>query len=117
MKQPKRYLDCRSKDTEQSYCGNGDAKAQSSKQTDQHFIPIVDFQRLCDALNMSPREVEIAHLLLLAKSEAAIAQTLCISTHTVHSHLERLYRKLAVRSRCELIICLFRTYIQLRASL
>ncbi|GFE85032.1 hypothetical protein GCM10011487_70320 [Steroidobacter agaridevorans] len=46
-------------------------------------------------------------------SEAKVAEQLSISVHTVHSHTERLYRKLLVGSRSELVTRIFRTYVQL----
>lgn len=57
--------------------------------------------------------MEIAGLLLNHQTETAIAQDLHISAHTVHSHIERLYRKLDVHSQSELIIRLFETYVWL----
>lgn len=33
-----------------------------------------------------------------------MARQLDISTHTIHSHLERLYRKLGVTSRCGAVV-------------
>jgi AraC-like DNA-binding protein len=49
-------------------------------------------------------------------SEDQIARELGISAHTVHTHFERVYRKLGVRSRCQLIVSLFRAYSRLPAA-
>ena len=55
-----------------------------------------------ERLKLSSREVEIAKGVLRDEKESAIGRELGISAHTVHTHLERLYRKLQVCSRLEL---------------
>ncbi len=42
-----------------------------------------------------------------AESETMIATSLGISVHTVHSHFRRLYTKLGVHDRCELLLHIF----------
>jgi DNA-binding NarL/FixJ family response regulator len=78
---------------------------------------------LCDAewkivaqrLRLSPRELQIVQQIMVDKKECAIASQLCISVHTVHTHLKRIYWKLNVRSRVELVIRIFQEYVaQLR---
>lgn len=81
----------------------------------QSLLTAADFASMCRQLKLSSREAEITHLILLAHSERCIAHTLRISTHTVHSHIERLYRKLDIGKRSELITCLFQTYLELQA--
>jgi DNA-binding CsgD family transcriptional regulator len=54
---------------------------------------------IADQLNLSPREVQIVQYTFDAEKELAIGDKLGISPHTVHTHLERLYRKLGVSSR------------------
>lgn len=64
-------------------------------------------------LKLSPREIEIVQCMLSFKeNEIAIAQHLRISPHTVHTHLERLYRKLGVNSRCQVIARIFLAYLR-----
>ncbi len=55
-------------------------------------------------LNLSGREREIAEAVFDDRTESAIARDLGISPHTVHTHVERLYRKLAVASRTQLVL-------------
>jgi DNA-binding CsgD family transcriptional regulator len=45
------------------------------------------------------------------QKETAIAANLGISTHTVHTHLERLYRKLRVSSRVSLVVRVVAEYL------
>jgi DNA-binding CsgD family transcriptional regulator len=42
--------------------------------------------------------------------EQGLASSLGISRHTVHTHIERLYRKLRVNSRSQLIAAVFVAY-------
>lgn len=68
------------------------------------------------ALALSGREAEIARLILDDDSERAIADTLGISSHTVHTHVERLFRKLNVSSRCQVVVRIFQAYLRLAAG-
>jgi DNA-binding CsgD family transcriptional regulator len=63
------------------------------------------------ALRLSGRESEILQAVFDDQKESCIAANLGISPHTVHSHLERLYRKLKVSSRVALVIRVFSAYL------
>ena len=56
------------------------------------------------SLRLSGRELQILHGVFRNDTESAIAAALCISSHTVHTHFERLYRKLGVSDRIALIL-------------
>ena len=62
---------------------------------------------LCAALaeerNLSAREGEILPYIARGHRPAYVADVLCISEHTVRTHLRNIYRKLGVGSREELI--------------
>ncbi len=77
------------------------------------FLTDGQWNTIARALRLSCREAEIAHGLLDDASEAAIADRLGISSHTVHTHIERLYRKLGVGSRCQVAVRLFAAYAAL----
>lgn len=77
------------------------------------FLPDHVWSSIAVSLELSEREAEIVGLLMLDKSERAIADELRISAHTVHTHLERLYRKLNARSRCQVVVRIFQQYVQL----
>ena len=67
--------------------------------------------RLVSHLKLSPRERQIIECILGgADGEDVVARRLGISSHTVHTHVERLYRKLRVTSRSQLVASLFITY-------
>ena len=62
-------------------------------------------------LRLSEREAAIVQrILMLQDDEASIGDHLGMSPHTVHTHIERLYRKLEVTSRCQLVTRLFVTF-------
>jgi DNA-binding CsgD family transcriptional regulator len=63
------------------------------------------------SLRLSPREGSIVELALRDMKEATIASQLGISLHTVHTHMERVYRKLAVRSRAQLVLRVMLEYL------
>lgn len=55
-------------------------------------------------LRLSPRERQVVDLLLEEDSDKGIAARLGLSVHTVHSHVQRIYRKIGVRSRTQLVV-------------
>ena len=52
---------------------------------------------------LTPREAEVMELLQTGKSNAEIANDLHVSVETVRSHARRIYRKLGVKTRRELL--------------
>jgi len=52
---------------------------------------------------LTPREAEVMELLQSGKSNAEIANELSVSIETVRSHARRIYRKLGVRTRRDLL--------------
>lgn len=69
---------------------------------------------LARALKLSQRESEILQAVFDDHKESLIANNLGISSHTVHTHLERLYRKLGVSSRVTLVSRVFIEYLYLQ---
>lgn len=63
------------------------------------------------ALKLSRREAEILQAMFDCEKESSIAADLGISIHTVHSHIERLYRKLNVTSRVGVVVRVFSEYL------
>ena len=61
------------------------AKLQPVKQPDENY-------------NLSNREKDVLQLLVKGKSYKMIADELCISYETVHSHIRKIYNKLQVNS-------------------
>lgn len=67
---------------------------------------------LCDDFHLSRRQIQIVKCVLVDEhNDKAIADSLHISRHTVHTHFERLYRKLDVSSRSQLVARIFAAYV------
>ncbi len=62
-----------------------------------------EMSRLFTKYNISEREQEILRLIMKGKSNKDIEDTLFISLPTVKSHIYRIYKKMKVKSRLELI--------------
>jgi DNA-binding NarL/FixJ family response regulator len=56
------------------------------------------------SLGLSPREAQIVKCIFDDRKESAIARWLGLSTPTVHTYIARVYQKLGVHSRIELVI-------------
>lgn len=63
-----------------------------------------EWQGLAQRLALSEREVQLCHGVVDNKTDAEIAEQLELSAHTVRTYFERLYRKLDVSSRAELVV-------------
>ena len=102
---------------EPSLCGTRDHRRNTSTtepSSSRTGVVVLDgdWLKIVQQLGLSCRESQISRGLLSGHTEAEIAHRLGIAPRTVHAHLERLYRKLVVHSRCELILCLFSAYIR-----
>jgi len=75
------------------------------------IVPHDAWKVIAKALSISDRELQIIQGIFDDQKEFAIADELSISMHTVHTHLERLYRKLGVSSRVELVLCILSEYL------
>ena len=62
------------------------------------------WSEIARSLRLSPRELQILRGIFDDHTEFAIAVDLGISPHTVHTHIDRLHRKLAVVDRVTLIL-------------
>ena len=74
------------------------------------------WEQLGQRLRLSKRQLQVVQCLFDDWTEAQIAMALGISEHTVHTHIERLYRKLEVRSRCDLIVRVFGEFLASQAE-
>jgi DNA-binding NarL/FixJ family response regulator len=68
---------------------------------------------LRDNLKLSAREIEITRYIFADCKEKVIAQELDLSPHTVRTYCERLYRKLNVNSRVEMVVCIVDCFLRL----
>ena len=65
------------------------------------------------SLGLSQREAQVVQGIFENLTDGAIARELGISSHTVHTHIQRVYHKLAVGGRVQLVVHVFARYLQL----
>jgi DNA-binding NarL/FixJ family response regulator len=82
----------------------------------QEVLSLQQWTAIGLALRLSPRELQIVQSVFDDLKEAAIADKLGISSHTVHTHLERLYRKLSVRGRTMMAVRVFAEYLRMSSG-
>ena len=75
-----------------------------------------DWDAIARLLDLSDRQLEIVRHLIDGHNENAIGKRLGISSHTVHAHMNRLYKKIKVRSRGDLVVRVMVAYIARSAS-
>lgn len=68
------------------------------------MLSLSSWADLSAALRLSPRELDIVRHIFDDHKELAIGRALGISSHTVNTYLQRLYHKLHVSSREQLIV-------------
>jgi DNA-binding CsgD family transcriptional regulator len=71
---------------------------------------------LMSAYDLTEREQDVTRLVLQGNSTNEIAARLVVSVHTVQQHLKRVFDKVGVRSRRELVGKIFFTYYEPRVS-
>ncbi|MCB1308937.1 MAG: response regulator transcription factor [Leptospiraceae bacterium] len=66
---------------------------------------ISSFRREVDsAPRLTDRERQVLELMVRGKTIRAVAEFLGLSAHTVHDHIKRIYKKLEVHNRAELVL-------------
>ena len=68
------------------------------------------------SLSLSHRDAQLVRGGFDDATDSAIASALGISTHTVHTHFERLHQKLGVPNRAKLILRVVNEFLVLTAS-
>ena len=76
-------------------------------------FPPGDWLLLRNTLGLSPRELQIVQSVFEDEKQEATAWRLGISPATVSTYMQRLYTKLEVRSRPQLIVRVISTYLLL----
>ena len=89
----------------------GAGRASRRRKLGHTVLPDECWSRIGEALGLSGRQLQIVQCIFDDHVEARIALELGISEHTVHTHVERLYRKLGVSSRCELLVSVFAEHL------
>ena len=71
---------------------------------------------LAQQLRLSPRELEVVKGIFRDEKDVSIAAKLGISPHTVSTYLQRIYAKLRVASRPQLIVRVIAEYLRVVKS-
>ena len=71
------------------------------------------WQEIARRLKLSERELQIVCGIFEDQTESTIATNLGVSPHTVHTHCERLYRKIGATGRIKLVLRVMDEYIAL----
>ncbi len=82
----------------------GQSGARAKAVYNSGVLSDAQWTQVAGRLSLSDRELEVVRGVFDDLKEAAIAARMNISNHTVHTHLERLYRKLGVNGRCSMVV-------------
>jgi DNA-binding CsgD family transcriptional regulator len=77
--------------------------------TDPQRTPRIELRRLMDLFDLTATEAKVALALADGRGVPETAHALRISPNTVHTHLRRIFRKLAVNRQSELVRVLARS--------
>lgn len=97
-----------------------------SGKSEQHQNPVVSFKPAAPAkpvvkiaqptgkLPLSQRELQILGIIGQGCTNKEVAETLCISSHTLKNHLNNIFKKLSVEDRTQaLMVCVRRGWVTL----
>ena len=74
------------------------------------------WEEIARSLKLSSRELQIVRKVFDDHTEFAIADDLSVSPHTIHTHCERLYHKLAVTDRVKLVLRVMDEFLALTVA-
>lgn len=74
------------------------------------------WEEIARNLHLSARELQIVRGVFDDQKELTLAKILGISAHTIHTHVGRLHRKLAVTDRSQLIQLVMQEFLALTAA-
>jgi DNA-binding CsgD family transcriptional regulator len=80
------------------------------------LVPVESWSRLRDALRLSDRELQIVQGIFEDQKQESIAFALGISPHSVNTYMQRIYAKLRIGSRPQLIVRVMSEYLAIAAS-
>ena len=74
------------------------------------------WRTIAKSLDLSKRQLQIVRAVFDDATEFAISQDLGISQHTVHTHLERIHKKLEVHDRVEIVLIVLAEFLRLTSD-
>jgi two-component system response regulator DegU len=76
--------------------------------------PVVKTEQAAGKLPLSQRELQILGIIGQGRTNKEVAETLCISSHTLKNHLNNIFKKLSVEDRTQaLMVCVRRGWVTL----
>jgi DNA-binding CsgD family transcriptional regulator len=91
-------------------------KAEAWGEPGSRMLSEAAWAAVAGSLQLSRRHMEVVKGVFDSDKETAIADYLGISQHTVHTHLDRIYEKLGVGSRQELVQAILGEFLRLTAD-
>jgi DNA-binding CsgD family transcriptional regulator len=88
------------------------AQSSSLIHSDHKILTVLEWGQIQRSLSLSVRELQITQHIFDDNKTEYIAQELGISVHTVNTHLQRLYSKLEVRSRAQLVLRVLKAHLE-----
>jgi len=76
--------------------------------SNQNLITERGWECLKKAYRLTPKELQLAKLILAGFNNEEAAASMCISSNTVYSHQQKLFAKVRSRSRTELALTFIR---------
>jgi DNA-binding NarL/FixJ family response regulator len=76
-------------------------------QTSMHVFSVEEWSDLKRELSLSRRQADVVEQLLMGRTDKQIAYNLQMSISSVRTHLSKVFVRLGVADRCELIVYLF----------
>jgi DNA-binding CsgD family transcriptional regulator len=80
------------------------------------LLPCDVWRRLRDSLKLSDRELQIVQGIFEDQKQECIAYNLGISPHSVNTYIQRVYNKLSIGSRPQLIVRVMSEYLTFAAT-
>jgi len=78
----------------------------------RHILNPEEWAKIQLSLKMSARELQVTQHIFDDSKTECIAETLGISVYTVNTYVQRLYLKLNVRSRSQLVLCVMKAHLE-----
>ena len=75
------------------------------------YLTNSEWRSIAALLHLSDRQLQVVRCIFNNLDESSIGRELGVAAGTVHTHLDRLYRKLGVRCRSEVMVRIFLAYL------
>jgi DNA-binding CsgD family transcriptional regulator len=89
----------------------GSVRQLASPTLGSSLLPCDVWSRLRDSLRLSDRELQIVQGIFEDQKQESIAFSLGISPHSVNTYIQRIYSKLRIGSRPQLIVRVMSEYL------